>query len=1182
MASQIISDHALQTISNNTISGATTYVYNAVTAVNSVQQQTVQIDNNYYAGTGSTKFGLLARSNSSGTTFYALETSLFSKTANGSISIVKSIGGTVTTLATYNLTTLLSPAITIQFQDSLFSNNVYNMKFLVQTDAGNSNLTDLSAEIWQQGTAEPTTWQLTTTDSDTNLNGANDSGFGGIWEKASSGSGAGTLNVVNGYAESITGDPATITSFTASPTDYTGTYPVTATFNAAATYAHGTISSYTINFGDGTTPVTTSAVVNLTHSYTTAPSQAYTATLTVTDSTSGTIQAQQVISANTSVSTDPTGTLTMDRSGGNGISASNPLLVHFQTTGTPYTGTGYSLTSYILNFGDGTSLNMPIPSGGGTGTLSIDTNHLYTANGTITPTLTLVGNDGATTIVTDTTAPNPNLSISSTPPTVTVTYNTSTSILKAVFSEDVGTALVGQVDSNDNPLGEPLWTDGAVSAGSFANDLDIRNDNSGASVSLTGDTFSYNASNFTATWNLSTVGLNTSTTSYTARLFATTIQGDPGAGIQDQAGNDLDGIGSGIGGEDATAHFGQSYTTPTLTLATSGVWNTSMPLVFAPSIAPNDIQSLSTTNIGTVSSTTFTFTGNATNKKALDALIIGGFTGGPVIIEDMAAGYTALDGLWTVNAVTATNTTDTMTIIFNSTGLSDGSWVAGSSGSVHISPNAVTSVDNSSAYSIEAELISALKQITGATSIPFTGTAVSSGIFVGEAAQFDGSATDLVGFDKSFDNEKALGATGYIVNSNGNNLYLVGGGVAGGSLSSEQDAIDAFLQSLGMQEYGPSNTASTNPNVWQITPNFNNATGLTGSWDIRQLPGISYLNDNNDDGGNYSENYGWDTLFLFNYGGGSPSAAGGGSLAQQANLDIGATTTSLYANPDWWSAGTNVSLSGTSFAATFMPLGTISVGDTFSITLTSGATSQTVTTTANSTDDTPSGIAGALKTLIKNDVTDTFFESSSIVVTTNHPYHPNGPLTHSSPTNPVLEIYANTASSPPYKVSSSVTRSSGATFPTDVYHDSSAQLHLIRGCITTSLTTYVTPWVDFRGIGLHSSPSAPRMSVGYDHSQSTIDAMHSNNPFLLGDTGNDWQGYNQNGVLTDAVSESYWTLVNELAQYVLQNEGSKTLYLGGLAYASHLPAAILQRWSPMSSSSPHSCSRTPPTPSTSK
>ena len=630
MASQVITDHALQTVSLNTVSGATSYVFNSVSTTNSVQQQ---------SGSRSTTITTRARppirpssASRPGPTpitpiFMPWRPACSARPATArsasSSPVCTENGGFSTTLATYNyLNTVLSPAAIIQFQDSLYSpNNVNNMKFLAQTDSGNTSLTDLKAEIWQNGTAEPATWQLATTDGDTNLQGA---GYGGILEIPSSGSGKNATNVINGYAESTTGDPATITNFTASPTDYTGSYPVTATFNASATYAHGTISSYIINFGDGSTPVTTASVVNLTHSYTSAPAQAYTATLTVTDSTSGTIQAQQVISANTSVSTDPTGILTMDRMGGNGISASNPLLVHFMTTGTPHSSD--SLASYILNFGDGTSLDMPIPAGSGTGTLSINTNHLYTTTGTLTPTLILVGNDGATTIVTDTNAAVNTLLISSTPPTVTVTFNTSTNILKAVFSEDVGTALVGQVDGNDNPLGDNLWSDGAATAGSFANDLDIRNDNSGASLSLAGDTFSYNASNFTATWNLSSVsGFSPSTTSYTARIFSSVIQGDPGTGIQDQAGNDLDGINSGIGGEDATMHFGHSYTTPTLTLATGGTWNTSMPLVFAPSVVPNDIQSLSVTS---GADTTITFTGNATNKKILQALLPGGFAGG--------------------------------------------------------------------------------------------------------------------------------------------------------------------------------------------------------------------------------------------------------------------------------------------------------------------------------------------------------------------------------------------------------------------------------------------------------------------------------------------------------------------------------------------------------------------------
>ncbi len=82
--------------------------------------------------------------------------------------------------------------------------------------------------------------------------------------------------------------------------------------------------------------------------------------------------------------------------------------------------------------------------------------------------------------------------------------------------------------------------------------------------------------------------------------------------IQDQAGNDLDGINSGIGGQDATFNINPGYTTPTVTLATwngtATVWNSSMPLVFAPTFPAGSIQSIATTNISGTPSTVFTFT----------------------------------------------------------------------------------------------------------------------------------------------------------------------------------------------------------------------------------------------------------------------------------------------------------------------------------------------------------------------------------------------------------------------------------------------------------------------------------------------------------------------------------------------------------------------------------------------
>ena len=581
--------------------------------------------------------------------------------------------------------------------------------------------------------------------------------------------------------------------------------------------------------------------------------------------------------ANTSVGTDPTGSLTMDRNGGNGISATNPLLVHFQAIGTA--NASHALTQYMLNFGDGTSLNMPVS---GTGTFDLFVDHQYTVNGRFTPTLTLVGNDTAAAVVTDTSFPT--LSISSTPPMVTTTFSTSTNILSAVFSEDVGAALVGGVDSNDNPTGEPEWTDGTVTAGKFANALDVRNDNSGGNLTLTSAPYSYNASNFTATWNLTGL-VSTGSTSYTARLFA--------ADIQDQAGNDLDGVGSGFGGDDSTPiHFGTTYPTTNVTLSTSGTWNASMPLVFAPSIAPNSIQSITTVNASGTPSTQITFTANAANEAILDAI----GNGDPVIISDITASGLRSSMAFGTSIRQRPAGAATLTIPYGT--LLTG-WVAGSAGTLHVSNPG------------EVELITALKQITGAGSIPMT-SLVTNGIDVGITSTFDTSTlTDPTGYNLSFDNETQLGSDGYIVRSvSGPHLEIVGGGPGG-----ENDAVDAFLQSLGMQMYGPQNVYNgTYANVWQVTPSDST---LSGSWDIRSYPSVGYLDNSGGSGGwGYSENAGWTPFYLFNYGGGTPVPA----VAQPGNLGVGSNAANIEDHTDYWSQVTSTgTMSSLAFAATAMP-----------------------------------------------------------------------------------------------------------------------------------------------------------------------------------------------------------------------------------------------------------------------
>ena len=567
--------------------------------ISSVQQMS-------FSATGyNSAFGLVARSDSIAHNFYGMELGQVGTGNTAVLSIFKSVANNQTTLTSVTLSSL--GALTYGTQ--------YNLKFLVQTDPVNSSLTDLDADVWAQGTTDPGwLWPVSGTgdftDGTNEFNGgAYASGYDGIWSNPNYNGDAGSGNTSNlfNYVESDTptstpsNDLPEITSFTSSPAPFSSSGTVT--FNASATapvnvYVGGpveSISSYSLNFGDGSSALTSSAaMVNVTHTYTSIPGFAYAPTLTVTDSNGGNATQQIWAVTNTSVTTDPTASLVVDRDGGNGVKASNPLIVHFITSGTA--SSSDPLADYILNFGDGSPI-MSVPvSGGSDGEIwTLDTDHAYSSKGTFDATLTVVGTNGAATVK----AQSIFTTNSASAPTVTPSYNTSTNILTAVFSEDVGAALADQFNSSGTPLGQQIWSDGASTVntlnatnvstgvnlqvpGSFAAALDIRNDNSGGSISLAGETFSYNSSDFTATWNLAslTTPLNTSSTSYTARLFATDIQ--------DQAGNDLDGINSGIGGQDIPPiHFGHSYTTLSSTsspLASNGVWNSSMPLVFASSI----------------------------------------------------------------------------------------------------------------------------------------------------------------------------------------------------------------------------------------------------------------------------------------------------------------------------------------------------------------------------------------------------------------------------------------------------------------------------------------------------------------------------------------------------------------------------------------------------------------------
>ncbi len=243
-------------------------------------------------------------------------------------------------------------------------------------------------------------------------------------------------------------------------------------------------------------------------------------------------------------------------------------------------------------------------------------------------------------------------------------------------------------------------------------------------------------------------------------------------------------------------------------------------------------------------------------------------------------------------------------------------------------------------------------------------------------------------------------------------------------------------------------------------------------------------------------------------------------------------------------------MSGTATAASVMALGTVNVGDSFSITLTNTSlVSETITITANASDDSPSGIATALYNYIHTDVTDPFFENTSITVTTNSELNTNSATL--SYGNPVVEFFPAASGISAYTISTKKNMTVNApNFLGSVYKDN--ELNFTNGnLINWVINNYVSPWVAGNPAPGSMLSMSPRDGGNYDHSAATLGLMHSTNPFQLNGPGKDWQGYNQNGVLVDADSESYWALVNATAKYVLQHESAgEDLTIGGLGYAS--------------------------------
>ena len=459
------------------------------------------------------------------------------------------------------------------------------------------------------------------------------------------------------------------------------------------------------------------------------------------------------------------------------------VTVHFETSGSA--AAGHTLASYVLNFGDGTVINMPVGSGSGTLRLAMD--HNYTADGNFSVSLTLTDDGGAVTVS------QQSILISSVPPNVpSASFNSSTGVLTVTFGEDVGaTAANGQ-----------YWTDGG-----FADALDLRNDSTGGSVSVPAGDFTYGPTpgsntTYTATWNLS--GLVDLSGHYTVRLLA--------ADITDAAGNHLDGGMTGFGGNDYLLPngIGSGALSGSTTLygpygaGDTYEWNPALELV-----TPGDY---TVTNI-----TPYGKSPNNTTETEVFMPSSGGPAGGSVVyLQDLPGNFAALDGKYTVQWSYGGYSV----IMANST-------TYGTYDSTH--PG--SAITNSTITALESDL----HAMTGSY-LPTTGKPLASpytaGLYVGLASDFDTTTP----FNKQFDAESQLGGDGYIVRSDGTNLFLVGGGSPG-----EQYAIGAFLQGLGLEQYGPNAVPKTvYDNIWTVMPNLSAST-ISGTWDIRGSNSFPYF-----------------------------------------------------------------------------------------------------------------------------------------------------------------------------------------------------------------------------------------------------------------------------------------------------------------------------------------------------
>ncbi|MFT4050786.1 MAG: PKD domain-containing protein [Microbacterium sp.] len=242
--------------------------------------------------------------------------------------------------------------------------------FTLETEVSGVSPTTISAKVWKVDSTEPSSWQLTTTDSTAALQ---TTGFTSVhFARAASATAASTVSFDDYRVIDLleVANSAPTAAFTSTVSDLTASVD-----GSGSSDAEGAIASYSWSWGDGTTD---GSGATASHTYSAAGT--YQVTLTVTDAggATNTVTQSVTVTAAQAANSAPTAAFT---------STVSDLTASVDGSGS--SDAEGAIASYSWSWGDGTT--------DGSGATA---SHTYSAAGTYQVTLTVTDAGGATNTVT--------------------------------------------------------------------------------------------------------------------------------------------------------------------------------------------------------------------------------------------------------------------------------------------------------------------------------------------------------------------------------------------------------------------------------------------------------------------------------------------------------------------------------------------------------------------------------------------------------------------------------------------------------------------------------------------------------------------------------------------------------------------------------------------------------------